>query len=204
MSLLTKTISSFFPNEVKPAFVEAPWFTSNYKLQLAVLRLCSTGFACVLFCNITDPDTFKKHVMCCMRNFIDPDYTVDSPHYRFVEFLAAVINDGNYLLTRKWFCDEPRRHVNVYLIELNGCSSLINAVAGDFDEHIEKVMDTIIRCYEIYGTNTRNMIHEGLCEAFFTQSTADVDEDEDDYDNDNDSADDVEDNPDDADTAALA
>jgi hypothetical protein len=161
MSLLTKTISSFFPNEVKPTFVEAPWFTSNYKLQLAVLRLCSTGFACVLFCNITDPDTFKKHVICCMRNLIDPDYTVDSPHYRFVEFLAADINDGDYLLTRKWFCDEPRRHVNVYLIELNGCSQLIDPCAGDFDKHIESISECILKCYEQKGQFARLAIMAG-------------------------------------------
>ena len=147
MSLLYKTISSFFPTEAHCTFVDEPWFIANYDLQLNVLRLCQMGLACVLFSKIKDYQIFKMHVMCCVRRYIDPDYCMDSPVYRanFTEYLISSISNGDYLLTRKWFCNETYRHVDVYLIELNGCSNLINVLSGDFDEHINSIKNTIVR-----------------------------------------------------------
>jgi hypothetical protein len=169
MSLLTKTICSFFPNEVKCTFVEEPWFLENYELQLDVLRLCQMGFACVLFTPIRDRYMFKMHVACCMERYVDPDYHLDSPDYRMkvIQYLTSSIPNGEYLLTRSWFCKDIKHQVNVYLIELNGMSSLINAIAGDFNEHIDSVMDAILFAYEVYGTYTRTQIVQGMCNAFF-------------------------------------
>jgi hypothetical protein len=171
MSLLTKTILSFFPNEVLCTFVEEPWFLENYELQLDVLRLCQMGFACVLFTSIQDRFVFKTHVMCCIQRYIDPDYYLDGPEYRMkvIQYLTSSIPNGEYLLTRSWFCKDIKRQVNVYLIELNACSSLINATAGDFNEHIDSVMDAILFAYEVYGTYTRNMINQGMCVGFFNR-----------------------------------
>ncbi len=172
MSLLYKTISSFFPTEVQCTFVGEPWFLENYELQLDVLRLCEAGFACVLFTQIRDRFMFKMHVACCMQRYIDQDYYLDSPHYRakFTKYLTSSIPEGDYLLTRSWFCNDISSQVNVYLIEINACSSMINVVAGDFKEHIESVMETIVWCYDIYGKYTRTLIHQGSCSAFFNHS----------------------------------
>ncbi len=147
MSLLIKTICSFFPNEVKCTFIGEPWFLENYELQLDVLRLCHMGFACVLFTPIRNRYIFKMHVACCMERYIDPDYHLDSPFYRakLMEYLTSSIQDGDYLLSRSWFCKNINHHVNIYLIEIHGMSSLINVTAGDFDEHIHSIMNTIVR-----------------------------------------------------------
>ncbi len=171
MSLLNKTILSFFPSAAHCAFVEEPWFLKNYELQLDVLRLCQMGFANLLFTPL-DRVTFTQHVMCCVRRYVDNTYCLNSKTYyaQFIEYLTTSITDGDYLLTRSWFCREiSSRHVNVFLIELNGCSYLINPVAGDFDEHIDSLMDSIVLCYEIYGQFTRTMIVEDNCIGFFNQ-----------------------------------
>ena len=171
MSLLHKTILSFFPSEAHCAFVEEPWFLKNYELQLDVLRLCQMGFAKLLFTPL-DRQTFTQHVMCCMRRYIDDTYYPNNRTYyaEFIEYLTTGITYGDYLLTRSWFCGETTyRHVNLFLIELNGCSYLVNPVAGDFDEHIYSLMDSIVWCYEIYGQCTRTMIVEGDCIGFFNQ-----------------------------------
>ncbi len=169
MSLLNKTILSFFPSEAHCAFVEEPWFLKNYELQLDVLRLCQMGFANLLFTPL-DRHTFTQHVMCCVRRYIDPIYYPNNRDYyaKFIEYLTTSITNGDYLLTRKWFCGEiSARHVNVFLIELNGCSYLINSVCGDFDEHIVSLMDCIVWCYEMNGPYTRTLILEDNCIAFF-------------------------------------
>jgi len=171
MSLLYKTILSFFPSKAHCAFVEASWFLKNYELQLDVLRLCQMGFANLLFTPL-DRHTFAQHVMCCMRRYIDDTYYPNNQTYyaQFIKYLTSGITNGDYLLTRSWFCGEiTYRHVNIFLIELNGCSYLINPVAGDFDEHIYSLMDCIVWCYEIYGQCTRTMIVEDNCIGFFNQ-----------------------------------
>ncbi len=169
MSLLHKTILSFFPSKAHCTFVEAPWFLENYELQLDVLRLCQMGFAKLLFTPL-DRHTFMQHVMCCMCRYIDDTYYPNNQTYygQFIEYLTSSITNGDYLLTRSWFCGEiTYHHVNVFLIELNGCSYLINPVADDFDDHFYSLMDCIVWCYDIYGQYTRNMIVEGDCIDFF-------------------------------------
>ncbi len=171
MSLLNKTILSFFPSAAHCAFLEEPWFLKNYELQLDVLRLCQMGFANLLFTPL-DRVTFTQHVMCCVRRYIDNTYCINSKTYydQFIEYLTTSITNGDYLLTRSWFCREiSARHVNVFLIELNGCSYLINPVCGDFDEHIKSIMDCIMWCYEINGPYTRTLILEDNCIGFFNQ-----------------------------------
>jgi hypothetical protein len=169
MSLLYKTILSFFPSKAHCTFVEEPWFLTNYELQLDVLRLCQMGFAKLLFTSL-ERLTFTQHVMCCVRRYIDETYYPNNQAYytQFIEYLTSNINGGDYLLTRSWFNRETSyRHVNVFLIELNGCSYLINPVVGDFDEHIDSVMDCIVWCYDVYGQYTRFMIVERKCITFF-------------------------------------
>jgi hypothetical protein len=145
MSLLSKIISSFFPSKVTPAFVEEPWFLENHELQLDVLRLCQTGMACAFYTPISNCLMFKLHVVGCMQRYVDVEYTMDDPAYRmkFAEYLATSISGGEYLLTRGWFCNNTRLHVKVFLIELNGMSSLINAIHGDFEEHIDSIINGI-------------------------------------------------------------
>jgi hypothetical protein len=173
MSLLYKTIISFFPSEVYCTFAGEQWFLSNHELQLDVLRLCQAGYANLL-CTGVDSRTFTMHISCLMRRYIDDKYCLNDQqyYYKFVEYLTSSINYGEYLLERSWFCKSPQHHVNVFLIELNGCSHLINVVSPDFKEHIESVMDTIVWCYEIYGKYTRVEILEGKCKTFFDRSIA--------------------------------
>lgn len=171
MSLLNKTILSFFPSKAHCTFVGEPWFLKNYELQLDVLRLCQMGYAKLLYTPL-DRHTFVQHVMCCTRRYIDETYYTNNQTYysRFIEYITSNISGGYYLLTRGWFCGETNyRHVNIFLIELNGCSYLINPVAGDFNEHIDSVMKCIVGCYDIYGPYARSLIVDGNCNAFFNQ-----------------------------------
>jgi hypothetical protein len=169
MSLLYKTILSFFPSKVDCTFVGEPWFLTNYELQLDVLRLCQMGYAKLLFTSL-DRVTFTQHVMCCVRRYIDENYCPNNQAYytQFIDYLTSSITNGKYLLPRSWFNRETSYiHVNVFLIELNGCSYLINPDAGDFGVHIDSVMDSIVWCYKIYGQYTRSMIVERKCITFF-------------------------------------
>jgi hypothetical protein len=187
MSLLYKTISSFFPCEAQCAFAREQWFITNHELQLDVLRLCQAGYASVFFTPM-DSHTFKQHVMCCMRRYIDETYYPNNYNYysRLVDYLTSSIPNGDYLLTRGWFCRSPYRHVNVFLIELNGCSNMIFALAGDFDEHIESIAERILRCYAIFGNKARSSILAGECSAILKSHGDEDNEDYDDYDDDDD------------------
>ena len=166
MSLLYKTISSFFPNEAMCAFVGEPWFIENHELQLDVLQLCQAGYACMLFSKTPDHETFKMQMAYFINRYVDTTYRTNrQDHYsKFVDNLTLGITDGDYLLTRGWFCRSPYRHVNVYIIELNGCSGLIDCFRGDFDEHIENIMQFILLCYRLYGENARTMLVSGKCD----------------------------------------
>jgi hypothetical protein len=168
MSLLYKTISSFFPTEEHCAyFVGEPWFLANYKLQMDVLRLCQEGYANVLFTPAYDRYDFIQHVMCCTSRYIDDDYHLDSRVYyeHLVECIVSSIPYGEYLLGRSWFRNSPYRHVDVFLIVLNGCANMINVVSGSFDEHIQSIMIRIEFCYQNFGNRARSAISAGECDG---------------------------------------
>jgi hypothetical protein len=105
-----------------------------------------------------------------INRYVDTTYNINRrDHYsKMVDRLALGIKDGDYLLTRGWFCRSPYRHVNVYLIELNGCSDLIDCFRGNFDEHLENIMQFIQMCYGLHGENARTMLVSGLCNEIKT------------------------------------
>jgi hypothetical protein len=145
MSLLYKTISSFFPNKAMCAFVEEPWFIENHELQLDVLQLCQAGYACMLFSKISDHETFKMQMKYFINRYVD---TADNVNHRN--------HYSKYCL--------PYRRVNIYLIEVNGCSGMIDCIRDDFDEHLENIMQFILMCYRLHGENARTMLVSGLCD----------------------------------------
>ena len=143
-SFLNETVISFFPTECACAFVGEPWFFSNHQVQLDVLRLCEAGYAHLIetFC---DENVFAHHVMMLVGQMIDPRRIYQSLiyDYDFVEELVQGIEYGEYLLTRGWFCRSIYRHVNVLLLRIHGYLHWIDPVAGDFDEHIESIIQQI-------------------------------------------------------------
>ncbi len=144
MSLLYKTISSFFPNEAMCAFVEEPWFIKNYELQLDVLQLCQAGHAWLLFSEIVDPKTFETEMTYYINRFV------------------AYTDNVNHRNHSSKYCP-PYRRVNSYLIEVNGCSGMIDIFRDDFDEHLENIMQFILMRYRLHGEKTRMMLVSGLC-----------------------------------------
>lgn len=138
MSLLNETISSFFPMEAYDhAFFGNPWFQKNYDTQLAVLRLCYAEQHRSIKMWICDEDAFSEHMSFLIHSF-------DVIHNKFLEDLVSEIDGGDYLLGRGWFCNSSQRQVNVLLIKIHGYSQWINAVSGDFDEHVESIMEQIM------------------------------------------------------------
>ncbi len=145
MSLLRKTILSFFPNEAMCAFVEEPWFIENYELQLDVLQLCQAGHAWLLFSEIVDPETFETEMTYYINRFV------------------AYTDNVNHRNDSLKYCP-PYRRVNCYLIEVNGCRGMIDIFRDDFDEHLENIMQFILMCYRLHGENARKMLVSGLCD----------------------------------------
>jgi hypothetical protein len=145
MSLLHKTILSFFPAEVQCTFVEEQWFLENYELQLDVLQLCQAGHAWLLFNKIDNPETFETELTYYINRFVT--YTDN-------------VNHRNH---SSKYCP-PYRRVNSYLIEVNGCSGMIDIFRDDFDEHLENIMEFILMCYRLHGENARMMLVSGLCD----------------------------------------
>ncbi len=144
MSLLIKTILSFFPTDVQCTFVEEPWFIENHELQLDVLQLCQAGHAWLLFNKIDNRETFETEMKYYINRFVA--YT-DNVNHR---------NDSSK------YCP-PYRRVNMYLIEVNGCRGMIDIFRDDFDEHLENIMQFILMCYRLHGENARKILVSGLC-----------------------------------------
>ncbi len=141
-TLLNETVCSFFPNKRNCAFVGEPWFFNNHQVQLDVLRLCDAGYAARINTS-THEGPFVRNVRELMMDYF-PGYHPGCDYDFLTNTLLVGIRNGEYLLTRSWFCRSLARHVCVFLIKLNGYSSFINPIIGDFDDHIDHIMHFVM------------------------------------------------------------
>jgi hypothetical protein len=172
-TFLNETVISFFPNGASCAFVGERWFLSNHQLQWIVLHLCEEGYAHLIETS-SDEAIFTQHVFNLANVLLEPQ--------NLLEQLLMGIRRGEYLLTRGWFCRSLYRHVNLLLIRIRGYLHRIDAVAGDFDDHINSIIRQI-------QTNER-MEREAPRTVNWRMHQSDDDDDDDDDDNDDNDDDD--------------
>ena len=140
MSLLNETILYFFPGEAhKCAFIEEPWFKNNYSMQLNVVRLCYEGYSKMIEMSYNE-ERFSDHISQLLHILDESENDYD-----FLDDIITGIGCGDYLLWRSWFRNSSFRQLNILLIKIHGYSHWINAVAGDFDDHIDSVMQKILK-----------------------------------------------------------
>jgi hypothetical protein len=68
-------------------------------------------------------------------------YDVNNYNSTFVEKLVENIPAGEYLLTRSWFYHNIDNHCNIMVLKLIGKDHLINALSGDFKDHLNELLE---------------------------------------------------------------
>jgi hypothetical protein len=127
--LLQEILSSFVPTAEQ--IVQDKMFRNDCELQMLALKLCFYG----------------KRRMLTLEYLLDPtvcQYLKDNMKQHDMYFLDTLIEDipnGDYLLTRSWFCRHSSPYqLRVLMLKMMQKDHHITANAGDFCEHLDNLL----------------------------------------------------------------
>jgi hypothetical protein len=130
---------SFILAEFGPSFgrlMEQPEYRCNIEFQLKAMKLCFYGVSYKF--NSAHPDPMF-HVTELVEEVesVDPEF--------FLECLVRFVRDGDYLLTRSWYCLSPLRQLKTIVLAMTGFGKHLHARTGNFDHEINRCLRTAYR-----------------------------------------------------------
>ncbi len=135
MSLLNKTIISFFPNRKQCAFIGEQWFIENPDIQLDVLKICWAGMSHLIKTS-TDKKKFVEDIQDIILYEIPEKFTGHS----FLKMIVKDIIDGDFLLFQYWFVKSSNLQVDVTVAAMNNISFLIDVHSSDIYNDLYQIL----------------------------------------------------------------
>jgi len=200
---------------------QQPWFLTNSRLQLDVLKLCCMekmftsgelepldenvdyGFLDhIVFVHNTNTAfaygsvDIRKYHLREQAPMMVSDYGTADFNEDFLDTLVSNIPNGKYLIGRSWFHHNIDIHLSIMALKLLNKDTYIDVKAVNFEEHlIELMLQTLIEL-QVNAMDDVDDVDADTADEVDADDADDVDDDADDVDDD---ADDANDDVDDAD-----
>ena len=158
MSLLNKTIISFFPNRKQCAFIGEQWFIENPDIQLDVLKICWAGMSHLIKTS-TDKKKFVEDIQDIILYEIPEKFTGHS----FLKMIVKDIIDGDFLLFQYWFVNSSNLQVDVTVAAMNNISYLIDVHSSEIYNDLYQILKVHYERFpeeEIYEDDQEDVVED--------------------------------------------
>jgi hypothetical protein len=111
--------------------MKQPEYQYNIDFQLKAMKLCFYGIGYKFISTHRDP---MFHVTELVKEVetVDPGF--------FMDRLLKFFRNGDYLLTRSWYCCSPLRQLKTIVLAMTGFGKEFDALSGDFDYALNQVL----------------------------------------------------------------
>ncbi len=128
------------------------WFCRNKPLQKKLFEVCIKGYGQQVFAISGDFDSHLDELMA-KNGLVESDKSFDKLLFEY--FGGQIRYFDAYLTSRGWFCRNKELQYKLFETCIMGQGSNVNAVAGDFSEHLDKLLAIVAEQHKMQRLQER-------------------------------------------------